>query len=87
MDTKLDKFLELSFLNYTNDTASDEFAGKVDDLFEPIIDRINSLLAMNIAAEIEDDIMQAYLTTMTLSGVEGMKVAIGVMNGSIKQNI
>ena len=87
METKLDKFLELSFLNYTNDTASDEFAGKVDDLFKPIIEKIHSLLARDIAADIEDDIMQAYLTTMTLSGVEGMKVAIGVMNGSIKQNI
>lgn len=84
---KLDKFLELSFLNYTNDRSSDEFTGKVDALFEPIIEKIHSLLNKEIADDIEDSIMMAYLSTSTLAGVEGMKVAIGVMNGSIKQNI
>ena len=82
-EVAMDKFFELSFMNYTDSTISDDFTAKIDDLFEPIIDRIHSLLSKDIADELENDIMCAYIRAMVLSGVEGMKVAVGVMDGSI----
>lgn len=82
-DVAMDKFFELSFINYTDNTISDDFTAKIDELYALIIDRIHSLLNKDIADELENDIMCAYIRAMVLSGVEGMKVAVGVMDGSI----
>lgn len=81
----MDKFLELSFRNHAsnNDKIEDEFY----TIFEPMLDEMRKYLSKEIADKIENQFILLATDAFVYSGVEGMKLAIGVINGTIKQVI
>lgn len=82
----MDKFLELSFRNHlrNNDKIADEFFV----ILEPLLIEIKKYLSEEIAQKIEESIFLAVASdALEYAGVEGMKLAIGVMNETIKQVI
>ncbi len=81
----MDKFLELSFRNHirNNDELSDKFFKKL----EPILDEMRKYLSKEIADDLEDSFCELATDAMEFAGVEGMKLAIGVIDGTIKQVI
>lgn len=83
----MDKFFELAFINYTNDDDGDVMARKIDDLFKPFTDRLRKLLAPEIVSELEENLIDCYVATTNIAGVEGMKLAIGIINGDIKLSL
>ena len=89
MDKKanLDKFFEMAFTNYTTDNQSEEMKDKIDELFKPILDKLESLLAHDIVIELEESLVDCYVTCTNIAGVEGMKLAIGVINGDIRLSL
>lgn len=82
----MDKFLELSFRNHlrNNDKIADEFYVILD----PILSEIRKYVSQEIADKIENDIfLDVSTNALEYAGVVGMELAIGVMNGTIKQVI
>lgn len=81
----MDKFLELSFRNHIseNDKVIDYFY----TMFEPMLDEMRKYLNKEIADDIENQFVLLATEAFVYSGVEGMKLAIGVINGTIKQVI
>lgn len=81
----MDKFLELSFMNYIRN--DEEVPAKFDEIFQPFIDRLDSLLSNQLSDELQTMLVGIYADAMRIAGVAGMKLAIGVIDGSIKQVI
>lgn len=81
----MDKFLELSFRNHIseNDKVIDYFY----TMFEPMLDEMRKYLNKELADDIENQFVLLATEAFVYSGVEGMKLAIGVINGTIKQVI
>lgn len=81
----MDKFLELSFKNHIseNDKVIDHFYS----MFDPMFDEMRKYLSKDIADDIENQFVLLATEAFVYSGVEGMKLAIGVINGTIKQVI
>lgn len=85
IDDCIDKFLYLTFLNYVRN--NDEIYAKVDELQQPIVDIFEELFNENKSAELQDILSDCITDICHYVGTKGMEVAIGVMNGSIKQRI
>lgn len=82
----MDKFLELSFRNHIRN--NDIIADKYYKILEPIMDEIRKYLSEDIAGYIEDKLfIELSSDALEYAGVEGMKLAIGVINGTIEQVI
>ena len=82
----MDKFLELSFINHIRN--NDKIADKFFVTLEPIMDEFRKYVSKEIADEIEDKLFLDLATeAFEYAGVEGMKLAIGVIDGTIKQVI
>ena len=82
----MDKFLDLAFRNHirNNDKITDKFFVTL----EPIMDEFRKYVSKEIADDIQDKLFIDLATTaLEYAGVEGMKLAIGVIDGTIKQVI
>lgn len=82
----MDKFLELSFRNHlrNNDKIADDFFVILD----PLLVEIKKYLSKEIVEKIEEDIfLDVASDALEYAGVVGMKLAIGVIDGTIKQVI
>ena len=54
-------------------------ASRIAELYKPIIDKFECLLAPNIVNEIEESLVDCYATCTNITGVEGMKLAISII--------
>lgn len=81
----MNKFLELAFANQVRN--DDDFSRQIDKCFEPVLNELRERLSVKACSEIEDILSDCYNDAMYLAGVMGMELAIGVMNGTIKQTI
>lgn len=75
----MDKFLEIV---YMNQLADSEIGGKYEEVFKPLMDKLKSLLSTEIYEEILELFNDCATENNTLYAVEGMKLAIGIMDGT-----
>lgn len=81
----MNKFLELSFINHIRN--NDNLSIAYDKCFEPLEEKLREILSDKNCAELEDILADCACNAMRLAGVTGMELAIGVMDGTIKQTI
>lgn len=81
----MNKFLELAFANQVRN--DDEFGTQIDECFKPVLNALKERLSTKACSEIEDILSDCYNDAIYLAGVTGMELAIGVMDGTIKQTI
>lgn len=75
----MDKFLEIV---YSNQLADSEKGDEFENFFAPLMDRLKGLLSESLYGEIEDLFMDCCVTNNKFYAVEGMKLAIGIIDGS-----
>lgn len=81
----MDNFLKLSFVNHLRN--HDEIALGIEKCYEPVIEALRETLSERKCEEIEELLAECYVEAMDIAGVTGMELAIGVINGTIKQCI
>lgn len=81
----MDKFLELSFRNHLRN--HDEIETNIENCFVPVTDALRERLSKKACDDIEEILLYCWTDAMIIAGVTGMELAIGVMNGTIKQKI
>ena len=79
----MDKFLELAFINHYRN--NDDVLTPYEECFEPALQFVREKLSKNLSDEFEELLAECYTDALHYSGVMGMELAIGVMNGTIKQ--
>lgn len=81
----MNKFYELSFMNHIRN--NDNLATPYEDCFKPIMEFARERLSEKACDELEELLANCFTEGLHIAGVMGMELAIGVMNGSIKQVI
>lgn len=81
----MNKFLELSFVNHLRN--HDEIGAQIEKCFEPVMDALRERLSKKACDEIEEILSDCKMDAVYISGVTGMELAIGVINGTIEQKI
>lgn len=76
----LDKFLEITFASQVTQTA--EYDNTLWELINAFRDKLDKYLSSDIAADLQEEFTDALCQMAEYSGVEGMKLAIGILDGS-----
>lgn len=81
----MDEFLRLSIRNAVrnDDYKRDEIISS----FNPVKERLEKILCKEVVEELEDEFLDIACDAFEESALYGMKLAIGVLNGTIKQVI
>lgn len=79
----MNKFYELSFVNHIRN--NDELSEQFDKYFEPVINKLGEILSESKCAELEDLLSDCSSDALRFAGVVGMELAVGVIDGTIKQ--
>ena len=66
---------------------NEEIGVQYSDCFEPVTQTITELLSEKVADEVIEELSDCMSKALYVAGVSGMELAIGVMNGTIKQTI
>ena len=75
----MEKFLEIVYVNqFSSGENGDEFL----KIFIPLLDRLKELLSEKLYDEIEQLFIDCCVQNNSFYAVEGMKLAIGIMDGS-----
>ena len=75
----MDKFLEIV---YTNQLADSDKGGKYEEIFKPFMDELKSIVSTEIYKNIEELFNDCITENNCFYAVEGMKMAIGIMDGT-----
>lgn len=76
----MDKFLEIV---YNSQFASEAEKGdKFEEHFKPFLDRMQELLSPKLYEELEEIFTDCAVASSEFYAVEGMKLAIGIMEGT-----
>lgn len=75
----MDKFLEIV---YTNQFASGEQGDEFEKIFAPLMEKLKETLSENLYKEIEELFIDCCMENNRFYAVEGMKLAIGIMDGT-----
>lgn len=81
----MDKFLELSFTNHMRN--NEEIVVPYEECFKPIVEFVEERLSQKACEDFTELLYDCYTEGLRYAGVIGMELAIGVMNGTIKQVI
>ena len=81
----MDKFLELSFINHIRN--NENLLTPYEDCFKPVIEFVRERLSAKACDELEELLNDCITDGLHIAGVVGMELAIGVINGEIKQVI
>lgn len=81
----MNKFLELCFANHAGN--DEEIYNKVDEIMQPLRDELESWVCPEICDEMNDVISDCVAKVCNYSGGKGMELALGVVDGTIKQVI
>jgi hypothetical protein len=76
----MDKFLEIVFESQIINTA--EKGDKASEYFKPFFDKLQGIVSEKVFEELMDSFSECEVNTINYYAVEGMKLAIGIMNGS-----
>lgn len=75
----MDKFLEIV---YSNQLADSEKGDEFIKMFAPFMDKLKGLLSESVYEELEESFTDCCVQNNRFYAVEGMKLAIGIMDGS-----
>ena len=75
----MDKFLEVV---YSNQLASSDKGDKFEELFKPFMDKLKATVSEELYNQFEDLFMDCAVENNRFYAVEGMKLAIGIMDGT-----
>lgn len=75
----MDKFLDIVFTNQLLDHKEDE---EYEKIYAPLLARLKEILGEKLYAEIEELFTDCSIECSRFYGVESMKLAIGIMDGS-----
>lgn len=75
----MDKFLEIVFMDYAEN--NEEINNAFEEQFQPILSHIKELVSENIYLDIEEILVNCAVVSTRFYAVEGMKLALDVMNG------
>lgn len=75
----MDKFLEIV---YANQIADESQGDKYEEIFEPFLTELKSLVSEKVYYKLEELFTDCVTDNNRFYAVEGMKLAIGVMNGT-----
>ena len=81
----MNQFLDLSFTNHMRN--HDELRKPYEDCFNPLVERLEKIFSKEMYEELEETLSDCMCEALHIAGVMGMELAIGVMNGTIKQTI
>lgn len=73
----MDKFLEIV---YSNQLADSEKGDEFIKTFAPFMDKLKGLLSESVYEELEESFIDCCVQNNRFYAVEGMKLAIGIMN-------
>lgn len=76
----MDRFLEIVFEIQIINTS--EKGDKSSEYFKPFFDKLQEIVSENVFEELMDSFSECEVKTINYYAVEGMKLAIGIMNGS-----
>jgi hypothetical protein len=80
----MDKFLEIVCMSQIQDGENGE---KYLKIFEPLLKRLQEIVSKDIYEELWEIFVECSSTNNSFYAVEGMKLAIEIMNGSYVPNI
>lgn len=75
----MDKFLEVV---YINQLASGENGDKFDEFFKPLMDKLRSTVSEELYEDFQEIFTNCAVDNNRFYAVEGMKLAIGIMDGT-----
>lgn len=75
----MEKFLEIV---YSNQLADSQKGDEYIKIFAPFLDRLKDLLSPKLYEELEELFIDCCVSNNSFYAVEGMKLAIGIMDGS-----
>ena len=75
----MDEFLKIV---YTNQFANGEQGDEFEKIFAPLIKKLKETLSENLYKEIEELFIDCCVENNRFYAVEGMKLAIGIMEGT-----
>ena len=75
----MDKFLEIV---YTNQLADSEKGDKFEEFFKPLMDKLKATVSEELYNQFEEIFANCAVENNQYYAVEGMKLAIGIMDGS-----
>ena len=75
----MDKFLEIV---YSNQLADSEKGDEFIKMFATFMDKLKGLLSESVYEELEESFIDCCVQNNRFYAVEGMKLAIGIMDGS-----
>lgn len=75
----MDKFLEIVYLNQLADSDKGD---RYEEIFKPLMEKIKGLVSYEIYRDLEDLFNDCVTENNRFYAVEGMKLAIGIMDGS-----
>lgn len=75
----MDKFLEIV---HSNQLADSDKGGMYAEIYKPFMDKIKGIVSKEIYEELEELFNDCSTENNSFYAVEGMKFAIGIMDGS-----
>ena len=75
----MDKFLEIV---YSNQLADSDKGDKFEDFFKPLMNKLKETVSEELYRDFEDLFLTRAVDNNRFYAVEGMKLAIGIMDGT-----
>lgn len=75
----MNKFLEIV---YASQIADEEQGGKLREFFEPLMERLKGIVSESVYDELLELLIDCTTESNRFYAVEGMKLAIGIMDGT-----
>lgn len=76
---KMEKFLDIV---YTNQIANSKDGDKYYEIFNPLLEKLKELLSEKLYEELEEVFNDCAVDNNRFYAIAGMKLAIGVMDGT-----
>lgn len=75
----MDKFLEVV---YSNQLANSDKGDKFEEFFEPLMDKLKATVSKELYEDFYDVFLTCVVNNNRFYSVEGMKLAIGILDGT-----
>ena len=75
----MDKFLEIV---YSNQLADSDKGDQYQSIYKPFMDKLKGIVSKEIYSELEELFNNCSIENNSFYAVEGMKLAIGIMDGT-----
>lgn len=73
-------FFKIIFDNYLNTKDGEKLVLKIDETFDPFLDKLKEVVSAEKVTELEESLMDCYAEAITIASVKGMELATKIMN-------